>query len=111
MPLSRCPEDRHVLALAVFSESEIVVTDERRLAEEINSLERGVRALTADGFSCELLELRGAEAVRRVVTAMAEKRRRPPQSEADIWSVLGDPVSGLPELAERYHQRESGGRS
>ncbi len=110
MPLSRCPEDRHVLALAVFSESEILVTDERGLVEEINSLDLGVLALTADGFACELLELRGAEAVGAVITTMAEKRRRPPKSEAEVWSVLSDPVSGMPRLAERYRHRESGRR-
>jgi hypothetical protein len=33
---------------------------------------------------------------------MADKRKRSPTTEADISSVLADPMSGLPVLAERF---------
>jgi hypothetical protein len=93
MPLERCPEDRHVLALAQFVGAQIVVTDEKDLIVEINALSGETLAMSADGFGCELLARRGTDALRGVIETMAAKRRRPPHTEADVWTVLADQVA------------------
>ena len=66
MPLERCPEDRHVLALAQFVGAQIVVTDEKDLIVEINALSGETWAMSADAFGCELLARRGTDALRGV---------------------------------------------
>ncbi len=104
MPLERCPEDRHVLALAQFVGAQIVVTDEKDLIVEINALSGETWAMSADAFGCELLARRGTDALRGVIETMAAERRRPPHAEADVWTVLADQVGGLLGLARLYQE-------
>jgi hypothetical protein len=70
-------KDRHVAALAIAQDVDLVVTNDRRLRRQIDGLGRSLRALTADGFVLRLLigERKGVD---EVINVLVAKRTRQP---------------------------------
>lgn len=99
MRLPRTPEDRHVLAAALAAGATFVVTDETDLATDVNALRLGLTAVTADGFLSHL-DMLTPGVLDVIADAMAVRRRKPPQTRADMLVLLTGP-HGFPRTAAR----------
>jgi predicted nucleic acid-binding protein len=98
------PKDRHVLAAAVASKSEYIVTE--NLADfppECVQI-HDIRVVTADQFLCMLAERTPAK-ILAVAQARAQQQSRPPETLDEMLSRL---ERSLPKLVQRIRNaRES----
>lgn len=99
------PKDRHVLAAAVVSRSEVIVTANLRdfRTEHVEPL--GVHAIAPDDFLTDLYH-HDRDAVFSVVTALVKDLTRPPVS----WSQLLERLTkaGCPTFAQTMRDHASG---
>lgn len=77
--LSINPKDRHVLAAAIVSGAEVIVTDNRRHFPAMTLREWDVEALTADEFLVSLFDL-DPVAMPRIIQEAAMALQNPPLS-------------------------------
>ena len=80
-------KDRHVFAVAVRHEADLVVTSDRRFATEIAASGHSIIAVTPDELATMLLSA-DLDAFHGVIDAMAAKRRQPPATSATIIGQL-----------------------
>ncbi len=85
-------KDRHVAALAVTQHADLVVTNDRRLRQEINALSLPLRALSADEFVLRLV-LDGHMQVDDVIDELVTKRQRRPVTRA---AMLDQHAAAIP---------------
>ena len=81
------PGDRHVLAAAVFIGAPTIVTNNLRHFLPRDCEPYGVEAQSADVFVEHLVSLNPA-AVRNVLVAMANRRRRPPETLPELVDLM-----------------------
>lgn len=80
-------KDRHVAVLAVASEADVVVSNDRRLRRQLGRLAPPVAAVGADQFALQLLD-QDRKVIGEVLAAMVAKRRRPPLSRDELIDQL-----------------------
>lgn len=95
-------KDRHVVAAALVSDAQVVVTNDRRLRREIADLGSSLRAVSADEFAVTLMDS-DTQGMRSVVDALIAKRVRRQISGEEILERL---ENALPAFVAR--QRSSG---
>jgi predicted nucleic acid-binding protein len=96
------PDDRHVLAAAVASDSELVVTFNLRDFPAAACEEMGVEAIHPDEFLLDLFDLDPA-LVRAVVTRQAEDLTKPPVTLDGLLEMLE--TAGVPRFAAAVRGR------
>ena len=97
------PDDRHVLAAAVMSRAEVVVTDNLRDFPAAALEPFDVEALTADAFLARTHDRHPDETL-AAMRALRRAYRNPPYSPGELLRDLA--AKGLPELAARLGGRE-----
>jgi len=100
------PKDRHVLAAAVASRAEMVVTFNLRHFDAGACDSYGIEPLHPDRFLVDLHDL-DADTVEAEITAQAVALRRPPVSRRELVRMLDR--AGVPEFAARLEAHEAGG--
>jgi hypothetical protein len=81
------PGDHHVLAAAVSTRAEVIVTENGKHFPPSACIPFGIETRTLDEFICDLVSLNASD-VWSSITEMAERRMRPPQSIAAVCDVL-----------------------
>ena len=89
------PDDRHVLAAAILSRAEVVVTDNLRDFPPAALEPFGVEAMTADAFPARAHDLHPDE-VLAAMRALRRTYRSPSYSPAELLRDLV--TKGLPDL-------------
>ena len=97
------PDDRHVLAAAIMSRTDVVVTDNLRDFPPAAVEPLDIEAMTADAFLAHLHDLHPDE-VLAAMRALRRAYRHPPYSPGELLRDLA--AKGLPELAARLGGRE-----
>ena len=92
------PDDRHVLAAAIHSGSQVIVTDNISdfPAKELDAYR--IEAMTADGFLARLFDLHRDEAL-PALRRMLSEYSKPAYSPSEFFQDLT--AKGLPKLAAR----------
>lgn len=85
MPINE--KDRHVLALAVVTDVETIVTNNTKDFPKDQLDPYDVEAVNADDFALAQVDLHG-HAVTAAIDAMAHRRKRPPKTREDIITRL-----------------------
>lgn len=94
------PDDRHVVAVAIRSGAQVIVTDNLADFPDVVLAPLGLEALSADRFVLSVFDLPGGEiAVLRALESQAAALSRPPRSVAEI--VAGLEHAGLVASAVR----------
>jgi rRNA-processing protein FCF1 len=88
-------KDRHIVVAARHARAQLIVTNDRRLRDEIAGTDIGVRAVDLDAFGWQLWESSPA-AVTRVIDDLVRKRRRRPVTRSEMWNAIG---THMPRLA------------
>ncbi len=86
-------KDRHVAALALTQHADLVVTNDRRLRREINTLSLPLRALSADEFVLHLV-LDNHTQVDEVIDELVTKRQRRPITRLALLDQLSAALPG-----------------
>lgn len=81
------PDDRHVLAAAIKSRAQVIVTDNRKDFPATALADWDIEAKSADSFFLDLLGL-DDRIVYSCVQQIAESRRRPPETVDDVLSHM-----------------------
>lgn len=81
------PKDRHVLAAAVATRADVIVTSNLRHFPAPACDPHGIRVQSPDEFLCEALEL-GSGVVIDVLRAQAARKKRPPMSVDEMLDHL-----------------------
>lgn len=94
------PDDRHVVAVAIRSGAQVIVTDNLRDFPDAVLKPLGMEALSADGFVLSVLDLPSGEiAALRALASQSEALARPPRTVGEI--VAGLERAGLVASAAR----------
>ena len=80
-------KDRHVVAAALTHAADVVVTNDRRLRQEIDALGRRLRAASGDGFAVSLLG-DARDAIDQVLDDLVAKRVRRPVTRDQLLDQL-----------------------
>ena len=80
-------KDHHVAALAIAQGADVVVTNDRRLRREINSVGLTLTAVSADEFALNLLATQ-REKVLAVIDTLVAKRTRHPVTRQELIDRL-----------------------
>jgi PIN domain len=80
-------KDRHIVAIAIAQGADVVVSNDRRLRREVNTLERPLAAVTADDFALRL-HCGHSAAVSDVVDVLTAKRTRRPVTRDEMIQQL-----------------------
>jgi predicted nucleic acid-binding protein len=99
--LTNDPDDRHVLAVAVKSRAQVIVTDNLRHFPDTALAPYGIRAVSSDGFLVYLDGL-APERMVDVVRRQARALRRPPMT---VDEVLDHLAQFAPTFVERIRSR------
>lgn len=100
-------KDRHVAATALQHGADLVVSNDRRLRREINTLDQaldavtGVRAVTGDEFAQRLLADQ-PDGMHTVIDALVAKRTRRPITRIELADQL---TASFPGFAAELHRR------
>ena len=95
------PDDRHVLAAAVHTGAELIVTQNLKHFPAVALTLHGLEALTPDALLCRLLDAEPA-ATRAAVEKLRASFRKPPYDTAQLLTRLGE--VGLGEAAKRLEE-------
>ena len=95
------PDDRHVLAAAIHTDAELIVTQNLKHFPAEALTPHGIEALTPDALLCRLLNTEPT-ATRAVVEKLRASLRRPPYDMAQLLARLGQ--VGLKEAAQQLEQ-------
>ncbi|TSA79975.1 PIN domain-containing protein [Deinococcus detaillensis] len=95
------PDDRHVLAAAVHTEAELIVTQNLKHFPAQVLTSHGLEALTPDALLCRLLDAEPA-AGRAAVEKLRASFRKPPYDTAQLLTRLSE--VGLGEAAKRLEE-------
>ncbi len=87
-------KDRHVVAVALAHTANIVVTNDRRLRQEVAALGQPLRAVSADDFAVGLLG-HDRDGVEQVIDALVAKRVRRLVTREELLDQL---VGALPSF-------------
>lgn len=94
-------KDRHVVAAAIEAGADVVVTNDRRLRDEIERSGLPIRPMSADDLG-GLLYTNDHDAVSQVLDTLLAKRRGRPLTERHFAEQLG---RHLPTLARAWSDR------
>lgn len=94
------PKDRHVAAVALAIQADIVVSKDRRLRQQLQALDPPITAMTADDFALRLLD-RDPDGINGVVDTMAARRTRCPVTLEELIAQLAGP---LPRFADKLQR-------
>jgi predicted nucleic acid-binding protein len=86
--LTNHPKDRHVLAAAIASKAEVIVTPNLRDFGEDALSPYGIRAVSPDDFLLRLLEI-DADTMHVVIDLQWQALRRPPLNRDQVLDALG----------------------
>jgi hypothetical protein len=100
------PQDRHVLAAAVVSEAQTVVTHNVRDFPDAAVAPYGIQVQHPDEFLLGLLGLHPRLAV-EIVRVQADALQRPPMTVRGVLDALE--VAGVPEFARELRERLDAG--
>ncbi len=102
--MTNSPEDRHVMACAVFGEAEIIVTDNLKdfPAKDIDLWNK--KAISADDFLTYLYELFPDQMV-AVVHRQAKAKTKPPTTISELLDILNKSTSNFANNI-RYHEKK-----
>ena len=87
-------KDRHVVSAARRAGAQLIVTNDRRLRDEIAAADVDLCAVDLDAFAWRLWESSPAGVV-RVVDELVRKRRRRPVTRAEMWNAIGEQMPRL----------------
>lgn len=87
-------KDRHVVAAAQVGEATVLVSNDRRLRDQVATADAGIEAITLDEFALRLWD-RSPRGVNRVVDALVTKRQRPSVTRAGMLDILSRPLPDL----------------
>jgi rRNA-processing protein FCF1 len=94
-------KDRHVAATALKHDTDLVVSNDRRLRREINALNQPLQAVTADEFAQRLLADQ-PDGVSAVLDALVAKRTRRPVTRSELIDQV---AASFPGFATELHRR------
>lgn len=80
-------KDRHVAAVAVATEADVVVSNDRRLRRQIDRLGTPLRAVSGDEFMVDLLD-NDRDGIDTVIDVMVAKRVRRPVTRDELTGQL-----------------------
>jgi len=80
-------KDRHVVAAAITGEATMIVSNDRRLGNEVAAASTTLTVLTLDAFASTLWDA-SPDGVNAVVDALVAKRQRPPVTRAELIMAL-----------------------
>lgn len=92
-------EDRHVLATAIQSKSQIIVTYNLKDFPDDVLTPLGIKAQHPDDFLCDLCDQFGYERMVAVIKKQAEDLKNPPMGFLDVLSLLDN--QGLSKFASQ----------
>lgn len=95
------PDDRHVLAAAILSRAEVIVTDNLRDFPAAALAPFDVESVTADAFLARIHDLNPHEAL-AAMRALRRGYRNPPYTPDELLQDLA--AKGLPDLAARLQR-------
>ncbi|WP_245803004.1 PIN domain-containing protein [Corynebacterium phocae] len=91
------PDDRHVLAAAIRSGAQVIVTENKRDFPRHELEKYGIGAQSADEFLCDHIDLFGPS-VHQTITYAAVAFKKPPRTIDDVLDSLAK--AGAHEAAE-----------
>jgi predicted nucleic acid-binding protein len=92
------PKDRHVLAAAVRSGAEVLVTENLRDFPPETVRPYDIHVVSQDAFLLDQLDLRPAEVLDALRRQVSRYHREPRNVDA-LLTILGSPGSGCPDFA------------
>jgi hypothetical protein len=98
------PKDRHVLAAAIASGSQVIITDNLRDFPKDVLDQYNIEAQAADEFLTNLLDL-APGVMTRIVMDQASDLRKPAMTVAELLTILGRQA---PTFAEQLRNRIRG---
>jgi rRNA-processing protein FCF1 len=93
-------KDRHVAALAIAAQVDVVVSNDGRLRRQLDQLAPPVPAANADRFALRLLH-QDRNAMHETLAAMVAKRRRPPVTRNEL---IGQLAGAFPHFTAALRQ-------
>ena len=87
MPVAINPKDRHVVGAALIAAAPVLVSNDRRLRDEVDASGLQLTALDLDTFAIELWRSSPND-VHAVIDTMVSKRQRPPISTDELIGAL-----------------------
>lgn len=90
--------DRHVAMAAITSSASVVVTNDRRLRGQLRKAIPELSPMSADELAVDLLR-RDRESVTAILSAMADRRTRPPITVDELVASL---ARSWPTFGERW---------
>jgi predicted nucleic acid-binding protein len=97
------PKDRHVLAAAVRSGAEVLVTENLRDFPPETVRPYDIHVVSQDAFLLDQLDLRPADVIDALRRQVSRYHREPRNAEA-LLTILGSPGSGCPDFAQSCRQ-------
>jgi hypothetical protein len=95
------PHDRHVLAAAIHTEADLIVTFNLRDFPASALVPHAITAIHPDEFLLTLFEVE-AQRVQQAAEQQRNRLKNPPKSPEEYWQTLT--VNGLPQTAERLRK-------
>jgi predicted nucleic acid-binding protein len=99
------PKDRHVLAAAVASDADAIVTDNLKDFPEEACAAHGVEVISADEFLCQLFDLDPEEVV-AAIARQAAALKNPPMGVEELVDILR--AAGCVVFSERLRKLQQG---
>ncbi|GMU78781.1 MAG: hypothetical protein AMXMBFR46_15750 [Acidimicrobiia bacterium] len=111
VPAAINAKDRHIVGAAIQGEASLIVTNDRRLRDELDASDLALNGVDLDTFATTLWESTPAE-IGLVVDSLIRKRTRRPVSRSEMLDALRNHMPNLiQQLANdepgRTHDRRS----
>jgi len=94
------PDDRHVLAAAIVSQANVIVTFNLKDFDTAELQKHDINAAHPDNFVVSLID-QGEEQAKRALRKMINRRTNPPVTENELIDRLSK--SGLSKASERFY--------
>jgi len=94
------PDDRHVLAAAIVSQSDVIVTFNLKDFDQKELSKHDIEAVHPDIFVTKLID-QSKEQAKTALRKMVNRRRNPPITENELISRFKN--SELPKTSERFY--------
>ncbi len=95
------PDDRHVLAAAIHTEADLIVTFNLRDFPSSALNPHTITAIHPDEFLLTLFEM-DAQRVQQAAERQRNMLKNPPKSQEEYWQTLA--VNGLPQTVEKLRK-------
>jgi len=94
------PDDKHVLAAAIVSRADLIVTFNLKDFEKKELSKHNIHAVHPDDFVINLID-QDEEQAKKALKKMVNRRKNPPTTEHELISMLEK--SALPKTSERFY--------